>query len=234
MHIFFKLQPLYSTENEGEDIAEGEKEADGGRREEITKQRIKGSRLQYNHQGKLNEWDKKVVSHKMKAERFLAVVKNEEEHLEWLENEIQSLSTHIKKKKEKIKNLKVTRKENGLKDKVDTDYHIVKSTLRKGNLKRSLNQMKKQRDKSKKRILKYKNKVFYNQQLLAESGTSEESFPTEAKPGSSTADKTESPFIDKCPVENNNPSHGEKCIGHSINYDHELEEDDDDETYLLS
>ncbi len=174
------------------------------------KQRIKGSRLQHNHQGKLDGLDKKVVSHKMKAERFLAVVKNEEEHLEWLENEIQSLSTHIKKK-EKIKNLKVTRKENGLKDKVDADYHIVKSTLRKGNLKRSLNQMKKQRDKSKKRILKYKNKVFYNQQLLAESGTSEESFPTEAKPGSSTADKRESPFMDKCPVEKNNPSHGEKC-----------------------
>ncbi len=229
MYTFLKLWPLYYTEFA---IAEGETEADGGRREEMMEQRVKGSRLQHDHQGKLNEWDKKVVSHKIKTERFLAIVKNEEEHLEWLENEIQSFSIHIEKKKEKIKNLKVTRKENGLKDKVDTDYHIVKSTLRKGNLKRSLNQMKKQRDKSKKRILKYKNK--YNKQLLAESGTSEESFPTEAKPGSSTADKSESSFMDKSPVENSDSLQGENCTGHSVNYDDELEEDDDDETYLLS
>ncbi len=116
---------------------------------------------------------KQIIVLQLKEERCLAIVKNEQAHLDWLEQEIESVSGHIVRKKEKIEGFKTMKKQSkeplDLKCRLDADYHIVKSTLRKGDLKRNVQKLKKQREKSKKRILKYKNKVL---QFPTESGTS--------------------------------------------------------------
>ncbi len=126
---------------------------------------------------------KQIIVLQLKEERCLAIVKNEQAHLDWLEQEIESVRGHIVRKKEKIKGFKAMKKQSkeplDLKCRLDADYHIVKSTLRKGDLRRDLQELKKQREKSKKRILKYKNKVL---QFPTESGTSEDSAFGDGKP----------------------------------------------------
>ncbi len=101
---------------------------------------------------------KQIIVLQLKEERCLAIVKNEQDHLDWLEQEIESVRGHIVRKKEKIKVFKAMKKQSkeplDLKCRLDADYHIVKSTLRKGDLRRNLQELKKQREKSKKRVWK--------------------------------------------------------------------------------
>ena len=136
----------------------------------------KEKKTEANSQDHLADAKNKLIERIQKKNiKYSTIIKEEEDHLEKLQNQIQELSDALRKKMDKVRQMNVDklRYRKAFLYQFDIDYHITKSKYRKKWLSDHLNHLEVQREKTNKQIQKYKEKIHHNLHLLSEHDTPE-------------------------------------------------------------
>lgn len=112
---------------------------------------------------RLNE---QIKAKKKKRTQYKTIIEENENHLKALSQQMKDMEDTIKKKEEKIIDMKIKRNDSPLFKKFGTQFHIAKSTLRKERLQDDLSVMRSQSASRRRKIQKYKTKIRYDLQIL--------------------------------------------------------------------
>lgn len=112
---------------------------------------------------RLNE---QIKDKKKKRTQYKTIIEENENYLKALSRQMKDVEDTIKKKEDKIVEMKIERNDRPLLKKFGTQFHIAKSTLRKERLQDDLSVMKSQSASRRRKIQKYKTKIRYDLQIL--------------------------------------------------------------------
>ena len=107
-----------------------------------------------------------IIAKKKKKTHYKTIIEENENHLKALSKQMKDTEDTIKKKEDKIVDMRIERNDLPLLKRFGTQLHIAKSTLRKERLQDDLSVMKSQSASRRRKIQKYKTKIRYDLQIL--------------------------------------------------------------------